>query len=79
MSDEPRATKPWDTKLFTLNGAMLGFILGIVHAYVHAFWSRPHEEHLIGHIFWSIALYILVGAALLTSITVIRNWLRREQ
>jgi Mg/Co/Ni transporter MgtE len=74
-----RPTRAWGTKSLALTGAVLGFVLGIIHAYVHAFWSQTHEEDPIRHILWSMALYVVVGAAFLATIAVIRNWLMRDR
>ncbi len=73
MSNKPGSRKPWDTTSFALCGAALGFVLGIVHAYVHAFWSQAQEDDLIGHFLWTFGFRAMAGAALLAAVAMIRN------
>jgi disulfide bond formation protein DsbB len=73
MSNGPRATKSWNTKQFALSGAILGFVVGIGHAYVHAFWSPTLNDSVIEHILWRMALYVVAGAALLAAVSPLRN------
>jgi len=68
MSNKPNPRKPWDTTSFALCGAALGFVLGIVHAYVHAFWSQAQEDDLIGHILWTFTFRVVAGAALFAAV-----------
>ncbi len=68
----------WNAKQFALYGAALGFVLGIVHAYVHAFWSQTPEVDVIEHILWTMGLRVVAGAALLGAVAIVRNWLVRK-
>lgn len=78
MADKPAPTKPWNTKRFALSGAMLGFVLGVGHAYVHAFWSRALSHDVIEHILWRWVLCVVAGAALLAAAAALRNRLIRR-
>lgn len=75
MSNRPKATTPWSVRDFAVYGALLGFVLGIVHA----FWSQTVEDHSVGHLLWEITLSMGVGAVLPAAIAVVRNWLIRAQ
>jgi len=78
MSNRSGPQQRWNTKDFAFYGAMLGLIAGMVHSYVHAFWSPPFEGHLITHVLSKLVLFIGGGAAGLAAVSAIRNWLRRE-
>lgn len=77
MSNGPGLSRPWNTRHFALAGAVLGVAVGIIHAYVHAFWS-PLEGDVIPHVQFRMILFPMSGAALLASIAAIRNWLRQR-
>jgi len=68
----------WSTKRFALFGAALGVFGGIIHNYVHAFWSHPVEENLIEHIQTRMVIFPVIGAAGLAAVAAIRNWLVRR-
>ena len=72
------STMPWNTKQFALYGAVIGFVVGIVHAYVDAFWSQTADDQVIEHILWPMGLRVVAGAALLGAVAIIRNWLVRK-
>ena len=73
---EPR--KQWDTGRLALYGAFLGFGVGVIHAYVHAFWTGAYDEFLLTHLLSQLVLFVGAGATGLSAIAVIRNWLIRE-
>lgn len=79
MSDGPRPRQVWDAKGLAFYGAVLGFLVGIGHAYVHAFWSQPHGENEIEHILLRIVIFVGAGAVSSAAIAMIRNWLIRKQ
>ncbi len=44
---------PWDTKYFALYGAMLGAVVSIIHADVHAFWDQTLDDWVFEHVLWT--------------------------
>ncbi|MBM6584034.1 hypothetical protein ILT44_27930 [Microvirga sp. BT689] len=78
MSNKPSPVEPWDLKEFAFYGALLGLFFGVVNAYVHAFWSQPHDHNEIKHILWMMVVYVGAGAALSATLAVIRNRLMRR-
>jgi uncharacterized membrane protein YeaQ/YmgE (transglycosylase-associated protein family) len=65
-------------KVLAHYGTVLSSVLGIIPAYVHAFWSQNPDDHVIEHILWTIIFRVVVGAALLAAVAAIRNWLVRR-
>jgi hypothetical protein len=79
MSHPPEPTKPWNPRDFAFYGGLLGLALGVIHAFGHAFWSQPSDDHPVEHLLWEMALSIVTGAALPAFVAVIRNWLMRDR
>jgi hypothetical protein len=75
MSNGPSPKQSWNTKSLALYGAGLGILVGIIHAYVHAFWSPPVEDDVLRHVVTRMILFAGAGASLLAGISAIRNWL----
>ena len=73
---EPR--KRWDTGRFALYGAFLGFGVGVIHAYVHAFWSGTYDDFLLTHLLTQMVVSVGIGDAGFGAVSAIRNWLRRK-
>jgi hypothetical protein len=78
-NNEPGSAMPWNTKRLAGYGAMLGVVVSIIHAYVHAFWSQIPEDGLLEHVLWTIPFRVVAGAALFAAVSAIRNWLIRKQ
>jgi hypothetical protein len=74
MSNRPTPRK----RDFAFYGAGLGLVVGIGHAYVHAFWGQAYGHNEIEHTLWRMAGFIGGGAALSAAIAVIHNWLVRK-
>ena len=77
MSNGPRQTHPWNTKRFAFYGALLGFTVGIINAYVHAFWSPPADDEL-PHLLTQMTVFVVAGAASLAATAAIRNWVKER-
>ena len=45
-------------------GAFLGFGVGVIHAYVHAFWNGAYDEFLLTHLLTQMVLFVGAGAVL---------------
>jgi hypothetical protein len=78
MSKRPQPENAWDTKRFALYGVLLGILVSIVHAYDHAFWRPYYDGDLLTHVLIQIVPIIASGTVGLTTVAVIRNWLRRK-
>jgi hypothetical protein len=70
--------QPWDTKRLALYGSGLGVLAGIIHAYVHAFWSLPVEDDVLTHVLTRMVIFIAAGASLLAAVSAIRNSLMQN-
>jgi uncharacterized membrane protein YeaQ/YmgE (transglycosylase-associated protein family) len=70
-------SEPWGTKFFALCGAILGMIVGLVHAYDHAFF-RPSALGEINHVQARTILCPVIGAVLLAAESAIRNRLKQR-
>jgi len=70
--------QPWDTKRLALYGAGLGILAGIIHAYVHAFWSLPVEDDVLTHVLTRMVMFVVAGASSLAAVSAISNWLGRR-
>jgi hypothetical protein len=79
MSSGPGPVKPWNTIGFALFGAALGVGVGIVHNFIHAFWSRTFQDDLLTHIVARMCLFTVAGAVILGAISAIRNRLMRAR
>ena len=73
---EPR--KRWDTRRLAFYGALLGFGVGVIHAYVHAFWNGAYDDLLLTHLLTQMVVFAGTGAAGLAAVSAIRNWLSRK-
>ncbi len=78
MSNERKRKQRWNVKDFAVVGVWLGFAVGFIHAYVHAFWSQSHGHNEIDHILWRMVIFVVAGAALSAAIAVIHSWLMRK-
>jgi hypothetical protein len=78
VSNKPDPQQRWSKKELAFYGGLLGLLVGVVHSYVHAFWSPPFEDDLLTHILGQMALFIGSGAAGLAAVAAIRNWLMRR-
>jgi hypothetical protein len=79
MSDKPSPIEPWVPKEFAFYGALLGLMVGVVHAYVHAFWSRTGDANVVEHVLWETVISMVAGAALSAILAVIRNRLAQNR
>jgi len=59
----------WNTKILALYVAGLGILVGIIHAYVHAFWSPPVEDDVLRHIVTRMILSAGAGASSLAGVS----------
>jgi len=78
MSNRPGSKQRWSKRGLALYGGLLGLLVGVVHSFVHAFWSPPFEDDLVTHILGQMALFIGGGAVGLAAVAAILNWLRRK-
>jgi len=78
MNNGQRSHHPWNTKRLALTGAILGVAVGIVHAYVHAFWSERAID-VITHVQIRMIIFPAIGAALLAAVSATINLFRRRQ
>jgi EamA domain-containing membrane protein RarD len=75
MSNRLGSVQPWKTRRFALYGALIGLVAGIVHGYLHAFWRETPEDDVLTHVRTWMVMFIVAGAALLSAVSAIRNWL----
>jgi hypothetical protein len=78
----PKTRSGWDTISFAAYGGLLGMLLAMMEQFCHAFcpagWSYTREGDLLSHVLIEVVTFAAAGAALLTAIAAIRNWLIRE-
>jgi hypothetical protein len=79
MTIDRTSARPWSISALAFYGALLGFAVGIVHTYVHAFWSPSQSDDLIPHIITRMVLFVGTGAAVLAAVSAVRNWLVRRR
>ena len=77
----PKEEDRWDPVTFGTYGGLLGMFLAMMEQFCHAFcpssWHYTPEGDLFAHVVVEVAAFAGAGAALLASIAVIRNWLKR--
>jgi hypothetical protein len=79
MSSNGRYSERWSTRSYAFNGALLGLFVGVVHSYVHAFWSPSSQGDLVLHIMTRMVTFILAGAAVFAAMSALRNWLMQRR
>jgi hypothetical protein len=79
MSNNRRSSERWSTRSYAFNGALLGLFVGVVHSYVHAFWSPSSHDDLIPHIMTRMGTFIVDGAAVFAAMSALRNRLMQRR